>query len=559
MRGAERHKTAQHPTKGDSAGPLGATGCESDQLYYSYSNVFDMDKDESYEALMGQVIEGLPNETAIQLTGRLIDLAGDLERPAGTSRALEWCDSLEQRDLSDSAAALLAYFRANAWANRQREKRRDRTTAWTWEQPELQEQVLSLRRAVNAPGFQELESVRRCQILTNLANQLDTVGRFVEALEHWDRALAIDPHFGMALGNRGYGLEQYARALYDPGHRALFLFYAHQALSEALSQRARYDAAYGDAKRFFSSGKARIERIVDIAQVSRHLHSHSLGESAEEQKYRCWCFSNRLFLNPLNDLGIHSIAGSDVLTLPGFVTPLEEPPTLIGFFDQMKQEFVSARWLFYEGSRADDVHFSDRGVELHNTLDYPSYALAVEKVKATYRIAYSILDKIAFFLNDYMLLGFDPARIYFRSIWYNKKQLIHPKFEQSENWPFRGLFWLSKDLFDEAFRSTTEPDSKALHDIRNHLEHKYLKIHEMHVPQSADAHPSGLLWTDRLAYSVQRGDFQAKTLRLLKLVRAGLIYLSLGMHATERRRRKEINETTVFSISLDRWDDEWKR
>jgi tetratricopeptide (TPR) repeat protein len=382
---------------------------------------------------MAQIIEDVPNGTAIELVGRLIDLADDLKRPAGTSQALEWCDSLEQRGLSESELALLAYFRANAWANRQREKRSDRRAAWAWEQPELERQILNLRKAVNSPGFRRLSSVRRSQILTNLANCMNTVGRFVEALEHWNRALAVNPQFGMALGNLGYGLKQYARVLCDSNHQALFLFFAHQALSEALSQRAEYESAYEDAKRAFSTEIAGIERIVDIALVARRLHHHSLGESEEEQKYRCWSLHNRLFLNPLNDAVIHSVASSDVLTLPTFITSPEEPPTLIGFFNQMKQEFVSARWMLYEGWHANDVHFSDLRVKLYNTLDYPSYSLAIEKVKAAYRIAYSILDKIGFFLNDYMALGIDPTRVYFKSVWYKKKS-IHPKLEQSENW-----------------------------------------------------------------------------------------------------------------------------
>jgi len=513
-----------------------------------------------------QGIDGVSNETAIERIGRLIDLSHDLKREDGTTRALEWCDALERRGMSNSEAALLAYFRANAWANRQNEKHRNPAAAWAWEQPELQEQVLHLRRATNQPAFEELSPLRRCQILTNLANQLNTVGRFVEALEYWNRALAINSRFGMALGNRGYGLGLYARAHYDPGHQAVFLSFAHKDLTAALSSQAEYEGAgYNNAKAFFQSARTRVETAVDIAHVSKtvDLDNHKMGASEEERQYRCWCLQSCLFLNPLNDLGTHSIAGRDVLMLPNYSTPTKETPTLIGFFNQMKQEFVSARWLLYEGVHAGDVHFSDRGVSLYNTLDYPSYALAVEKVKAAYRIAYSIFDKIGFFLNDYMILGVAAKKVYFKSIWYQKYELdnrvLRSEFEQSENWPFRGLFWLSKDLFEEDFRAVTEPDAQALFEIRNHLEHKYLKVHETIVPQSGDAESPALGRTDRLAYSVQRRDFEAKTLRLLRLSRAGLIYLSLGMHREEGRRGKERGETRVVPMSLDVWEDEWKR
>jgi hypothetical protein len=49
-------------------------------------------------------------------------------------------------------------------------------------------------------------------------------------------------------------------------------------------------------------------------------------------------------------------------------------------------------------------------VLLPNTLDYPSYALAVERQRTAFRVAYSLLDKIAFFLNDYFSVGREPQQ-----------------------------------------------------------------------------------------------------------------------------------------------------
>jgi LA2681-like HEPN len=95
-----------------------------------------------------------------------------------------------------------------------------------------------------------------------------------------------------------------------------------------------------------------------------------------------------LEMNGVVDLGPFSIAAQDVLALPSYVTPLDESPTLIGFFNQIKQEHASARWLLYEGCHADAVHFSDRDV----TLTLGSYGLSIEKVRVAFRMAYSLLD-----------------------------------------------------------------------------------------------------------------------------------------------------------------------
>lgn len=527
------------------------------------SNSQDWEGVQVYESLLASGgLAHVSNEEALKMLAKLIDLSSRADRAAGTTRALEWCEQLQNRELSSSQRALLSYFCSNAWANRQHYKHRDGTTAWTWEQPEIQQQILLLRSAVTRPGFEELHPTRRCQILTNLANLLNTVGRFVEALEHWDRALGINPHFGMALGNRGYALERYGRALYNKADKAVFLREAHEALATALSPEANYEATYDDAKAFFAKEKDRIETVVEVQKVPRFidLHPHELGSTDQEIRYRRWCLSNRLFLNPLNDLGQHESAARDVLLLPSFITLFEDPPTLIGFFNQMKQEFVSARWLFYEGANSTDVHFSDRNVSLYNTLDYPSYSLSVEKIKVAYRMAYSIFDKFGFFLNKYFELGVKPTGVYFRTIWYTRtdqgERSLRPEFAGSQNWPLRGLFWLSKDFFDPELSATTEPDAQGLYEIRNHIEHKYFKVHDMLPPRPGKPKPGSPATADPLAYSIQRAELQAKTLRLLKLARAAFIYLLLGMHSAERRRHSD--KESAHTVSLALWKDEWK-
>jgi hypothetical protein len=52
------------------------------------------------------------------------------------------------------------------------------------------------------------------------------------------------------------------------------------------------------------------------------------------------------------------------------------------------------------------------------------------------------------------------------------------RFKDYANWPLRGLFWLSKELFDHQVKRTTGPDARELYDIHNALEHKFLQVHE---------------------------------------------------------------------------------
>jgi hypothetical protein len=517
---------------------------------------------EIQQILAMQTLGGLAPEDALQAISQAIDFAadhGDLEL---TTRALAWGEQLEPQTLSDQQRALLDYFRANAWANRQAAKQTEHGWIWSWDQPELEQQVLLLRRALSSPAFESLDIVRRCQILTNLANQLDTAGRFVESRQLWGRALSLQPVFWMARANRARSLMHYAHALYDPGHTAVFALNSHRDTIEALEHLEKHpNLGDPNLRVHFLANATAIEQHFDLAAIAEHYRpdQHPLGDSDAERAYRRWCLNEGLFLNPLNDLGPHRIAAHDVLTLPNFVTALHEPPVLIGFFNQLKQEFVSARWLYHEGISSDGPHLSDRGVLLYNTLDYPALGLHVEQVKTAFRMCYSLLDKIAYFLNHYLKLGIPEKRISFRHIWREKEAgPIRPAFLASENWPLRGLYWLSKDLFESDFQDVIEPDARSLHDLRNHLEHKYVKVHSMKMPRMDGSAPDPFF--DNLAHAVSREDLERRSLRVVKLARSALIYLSLGVHREEGRRRTAADpDLLVSSMPVDVWEDDWKR
>jgi len=368
----------------------------------------------------------------------------------------------------------------------------------------------------------------------------------------------------MALGNRGYGLMRYASGLHDSRGRSILLYFAHKDLTVALSSRAKYAGkSQPFAIQFFADKKLEIEKIINISRADRTIRvdGYPTGASKEESHYREWVLFNHLFLNPLNELGYHTIAASDPLSLPSYTTPIGDPPTLIGFFNQMKQEYVSARWLLYDGLHVDRVHFSDCRVTLFNTLDYPAYSVGVEKMKAAYRIAYSLFDKIAFFLNDYASLGVKSREVYFKTIWYEngdaKKGVIRKQF-LTKNLPLRGLYWVSKDLFDPEFQDVMEPEARELYAIRNHLEHSYLKVHEILAPR-AHQEKFDKAWIDRLAYSVSRSVFEEKTLKVFRLARAALIYLALGMHREERLRARGKRKVKVMPMALPILEDRWKK
>jgi tetratricopeptide (TPR) repeat protein len=496
---------------------------------------------------------------AIDFVGTVVDHAWTNRRADVLRHLTALADTIDRPTASDTDKVLLDYFLGNAWNGLKCLKGPHRSGSWEWEQIEVENEILCLRRAVRSTAFPKVGSVRRCQILTNLGNCHNTTGRFLEAIDAWNEALELEPKFGMARGNRGVGRWSYARALYDKGHAI------------AMAREAWRDLEPSDllglepgAGHYFASTRSEIEAALPLDALTQTINfdNFPLGSTDAEIAYRRWCLTNRLFLNPLNDIGPCAIAARDILTSPSIVSPISEGPRFQGFFNQIKQEFCSARWFGYEAIHAREPHFADTDVVLYNTLDYPSYSMATEKLKLAFRSSYSLLDKIAYFLNAYLSLGIPEKRVSFRGVWYDaqeKKKGVRQEFRSRANWPLRGLFWLGKDLYEESlpFRSVIDPDAQRLSEIRNCLEHKYLKVHLDLWPGTAIA-GSGL--ADDLAESIRQADFQATTVRLLRFVRAAITYLSLSVHQEERvRAANRPNDAKIVPVELDIWEDGWKR
>lgn len=508
-------------------------------------------------------IKKMGDAEALDHIGQLIDASYEASFERGAKRALYLLDELAMRPLKEKDAALIQYFRANAYAVQSRVS--NARNSLSWECSELQEEMLALSRAVSHPGFMMLEKWRRCQILTNRANLLNTVGRLIDAISGWDEALHTCPKFAMSLGNRGIGLRRYAGMVIDTHQSIIIALHAYDSLHlaiapEAVNERIDPLPVIGLFKRHADQ----IEAAIDIKAVRRmqRLDEGELGRSKTERAYRHWCLDERLFLSPLNDLGPHLIAATDDLMLPGITEAFDErpgdttPPPIFGFFSQMKQEYVSARFMLFEGMSSTRVHFSDRNVILTDTLDYPLYSLASERIRTAFRIAYSLLDKIAFLVNQYWSLGKVPERINFKNVWMveNKVRLL-PQFENSNNWPLRGLYWLSKDLFDDQLKQTTSVDARELHAIRNALEHTYVRVSEgwakSSMLDSANANGFGI--------AIGSDELEAKAIRIMKIARTALLYVSFAIAHEEREKQRANPDKLVCSLSLYELQEKRKR
>lgn len=486
-------------------------------------------------------LDDQPEAEALQRLAELVDASEDCGSQRGAEHAVKLAQAFRAK-CSDAGAGDLDYFEANAWHVLRRLRTQQEQDVWAWEQPEFEQEAVCLRRALRSTDRADFPVGRKLQILTNLGNLMSVLGRTVEAIDYYDRALAHHPKFGMALGNRGQVFATYSNYDYDQGHRAMFLAQARDDFTAAV----KHDVE-ANARTFFAARAKQLDAEGFSKGLRRfQLDGFDLGADAAEQQFRRWVLSERLYLNTLNDLGPYSVAATDFLHLPNMRTPLDVGATFHAFFNQLKQEFAAARWLAFEALHADGPTIADQGVRLVNARDGAVFGLRLEKLKFAFRSAYSLLDKVAVFLNGYLDLGLSPHKVTLRTVWFedNKRESrrLHPKIPK-RNLPLRGLFWLAKDFSETGreFVAAMEPDAQDLVRIRNRLEHQFLRITSMTTQP----------WAKDMGLNLSEELLTRRTLRLLRRSRAALIYIVLAIHTRENIESKRDDSKLTVSEFLE--------
>ena len=470
--------------------------------------------------------------------GSAIDAASDAGDEEALRKLGKECD-----DFLDTASGVervyLLYFKSNTHSAIISSQRGDPDSLWTWEQSDAIQNILLLRRAIAEPAFSSIDRVLACQIRTNLANRLNALGRPVAANEQWLNVIVAEPRFAKALANRARAIVSYATSLYDSGHEICLLAAACSLFDAALHEDALWES--GDREAFAAALTEERDKILaHLVEVEYDqnfdMNQWPLGASEEERAYRKWCLKERLFLNPLNEWYTDSVAASDVLHLPNHTYRVEEPPRFPAYYNLLKQEYVSARYRFWRATHQNDPDFLMRDVVMLDSGEGQALGHYSEDLKSAFRSAYSLFDKIGLFLNDYFDIGLAPSAVNFRKVWSetsNGVTQVRPAFRGRRNWLLRGLYFLSKDLFDKDFKEVSEPDATDLARLRNQTEHRFLSLQHSEEGSSTDMH--------RL---ISISEFQARTLRLLRMAREAVIYLSLAMHHEEAMRAQASAEET---------------
>lgn len=492
-------------------------------------------------------LEKYTQESQIDIVGKLFDSSYDNNSLEGVSHAFDLSNQIDVEELTKENLTYLHYDLSNGWKYLRKLRYGETNIDWAAQREELTKEIFHLRKAISSEGFKTTIKERRCQIFTNLGNSFSYIGRFVEAQEYWNKALHTLPEFSMAIGNKGNGLFHYGRSLYDDPHANLFMIFSFHYLQEAL-KKPNTLSSYAEHGIQQLSDFLKLHIPSEYLSELPNLNEYNLAEERQLRNYQNWCLENTLYINPLNDLGSYNVASHDCLNLPTITIKSNRPPVYLNIFNQIKQEFGTARFSYYTSIQANKPHFSDLDIELIETNETVRYSYYVEQLKISFRLAYSILDKIAFLLNDYLELKIELRKVSFKNLWYSdlkKKELI-PFLKESNNWALNGLFWLSKDFHEKEneFDSVLEPESKEIAQIRNFIEHRGFKVvSDFKLPNIRNEEID-------ISYAISRSDFEKKTIKLLKLTRAAIIYLALAVYHEENKRDYSSNKTMTIHSSL---------
>jgi len=479
----------------------------------------------------------------LQLTGALTNYSEDLGKVKGVERAIELNEQLDVEDLSEFHTAQRYYQLASEYSLRDTFSSESETRYTFFDSDDLIDSLGYSRAAVASEDLDSLPLERIRKSYTNFANVLAQIGRVVEALRWYDEALRIDPDFGMTLGNRGQCKMEYASLLFTEGHTPIFLHSAYNDLVKALENS---EDLHPRAEESFRYSKTRLERFSDERLAVENHEEYELGESEWDVEYHEWVLENGLYLNPLNDISTHSSVAHDYFHLPNMLLPDDDEFPYPGIYNQVKQEFVSARYMYFEGVESEDDggHFSDRGVKLPDTLDYAVYGYRTEQMKTALRISFSIFDKIAELINQYWDVGQrEPG---FNQVWHkggDYRQGLAEPFQDSDNWALNALYWIKKDFHHSISERDEDSVVTVAHELRNlrrMVEHDYTKVFHDDIVSSPPDREFGVV-DDSLYDAIGKKELQRAALEMLKLSRAALIYVSLAIHFEERKKREELD------------------
>lgn len=363
----------------------------------------------------------------------------------------------------------------------------------------------------------------KSEIFVNLGNCCDELGRVAEAQECYDEALRWNPHNGIALGNKGQSLFNYAALSGE--HQGTLLIEAYSLLSKALKLGVTPEAENTFVQHLkYIRKHFPDKRLLDKPPT---YPGYEIKAKSRFEKFLIeFCLEHKLYLNMCNFCQKCDASIGDTIVIKRMLVEMKEREVdpflrLSSYLNNIKQDFTTARFLLATSRFGGlNLDFVDNNVTIIDTFDHTRYNIYIQLLKEAFKSFYNILDKIACFIDYYLKLGIPEDKVDFCNLWYSdqKTKKIKEKVEATKNLGLNALFDIHRDFEKGGF-------CEKLRETRNALTHRFVNIKlSPEIENSENMTEESLL---------------SRTLEIARIVRSAIIYLLCFVNVEETKKEQK--------------------
>lgn len=327
-----------------------------------------------------------------------------------------------------------------------------------------------------------------CRAYLCLANAYDHLGRFCEAQQYYRMALLDSTNTQEVERNQGFS---YANMhAFWPEEEPFIVRKAQQIIRKY--------------QQFFDCHSPYFRQICSWPSPSFDAPLIDY-DNIQKGGYEKWICHHYLRINRFNDVEPDSMLSlCDNVKLPVIVDTPEKKALYESTFEEIKGSFISTRKILY------------------SIINEDKNSVNMEMLKMAYKNFYSIFDKIAMFLSNYLDIKLKSYEVDFAKIWNCKNGDIRQEIlVHSQNMPLLGLYNIKLDVYGmKTDWYVVDEQTKDLKMLRNYMEHKSIIIKD--EPMSHTEYQ----------LTISKQELKLNTIRLAQLVRCAIIYLcNFVMHA----------------------------
>lgn len=379
----------------------------------------------------------------------------------------------------------------------------------------------------------------------SIGNELDKSGRIISAIgNYYD---VFDESSKDVTINLIISLIRYLKLLKNSDY--IHFFYKKILdLMDSFYEKDKSFQGIEGLSSFYKTIKNKREHLESVT-----LKRLNISENTKSFNYRSWIARNKLAINPLNDIFTDLNVSLDSLYIDSVICKKDESNEvreLFLIYNEIKQEYASARYQLYEGISNDKYHFSDLGNNLKLDSEYILYSYGEQQIKNSYKAIYSIFSRIAYFLNKYNHVGILNKSLSLKRLFDNIEK--NEMFKLQKFFCLNGLDWIKKDLYisntNNDYKYSVDPNMEQIRILRNYLEHRLVKVvfYSNKFKVTDD--------TMVISFNI----LVNKSMYLLKKCRESIILLTLYINQNEDEKKRKRNIGDIPPLFLMDYPEDFK-